>query len=104
MKKKLAYKVIREKKRESDYIPHIDDTKEENFDVIYEEYFCFITDNYQYLSNEKGEQWQGKEIGLGQVENKIKKGDILQGENSKLKVIAKQILKNNNYLVLERLV
>ena len=44
------------------------------------------------------------QIGLGQVENKIKKGDILQGENSKLKVISKQILKNNNYLVLERLV
>ena len=103
MKEKLVYRVIREKEKDSDHIPFIDD-EAGNFEVIHEKYFCFITDNYQYLSNDKGEQWQGKEIGLGQVENKIKKGDILQGENSKLKVISKQILKNNNYLVLERLV
>ena len=72
MKEKLVYKVIREKEKDSNYIPFIDD-KVGNFEVIYEKYYCFITDNYQYLSNDKGEQWQGKEIGLGQVENKIKK-------------------------------
>lgn len=102
MKKKLAYKVIREKKQDRGYIPHIDD-ENPNFDVIYEKYFCFITDNYQYTSNDRGEQWTGKEIGLGQLENKIKAGDTFIGENSKLKVISKQLLKGNNHFILERL-
>ena len=104
MKNKIKWEIRRDKEiNNDDYIPHVSDNNS-SYDIIYNNYPCFVTDNFQYSTGAKGEQWQGKEKGIGKATNKIKRGDIFINNDAKLKVVSVQKIKNNNFFILERLV